>query len=111
MKKSTAPFAIAFLLLLLAASAVFAADTPLPAFLAAPDGSPALAAVLGPPAVASTPQAMPADTSPDPCGPRRYFCQTCTPAGTGQRLCWEQICGTFVIINCNQCGECVLPPG
>ncbi|HEY8020511.1 MAG TPA: hypothetical protein VIH93_05400, partial [Thermoanaerobaculia bacterium] len=95
--------------LLLAASAVFAADTPLPAFLAAPDSSPALAAVLGPPAVASTPQAVPADIDPSTCGPTHFFCQSCPQGGT--RLCWEKICGTFVIINCNQCGECVPPPG
>jgi len=109
MKRSTAPFALAFLLLLLAASAVFAADAPLPAFLAAQDGSPALTALFGQPAVASTPQAIPADVDPSTCGPKRFFCQSCPQGGT--RLCWEQICGTFVILNCNPCGQCVLPPG
>jgi len=109
MKRSTAPFAIAFLLLLLAAPAAFAADAPLPAFLAAPAGSSALAAVLAPPAVASTPQAMPVDT--DPCGLRMYSCQSCGAGTPEQKLCYTQICGNFVIVHCDPCQiGCVLPP-
>ncbi len=108
MRKPSTPFGIGIALFLLAASAALAAP---PAFLAAapgqPAGSPALAALFSP-AVSSLP-AQAADVGS--CGPIRYFCQACNPASTGQRLCSEQICGTYVILNCRPCAsECILPP-
>jgi hypothetical protein len=110
MKRSKAPFGIGVALLLAASSTVLAA-APLPAFLAAaPGSSPALAAVLGQPAVAGSAPATPAD---DPtCGRRMYSCQSCSPTSPLQKLCYEQICGTYVIVHCDPCAiNCSLPPG
>jgi hypothetical protein len=40
-----------------------------------------------------------------------WSCQFCSPASRAQKLCSEQICGNFVIINCGSCEpHCSLPP-
>jgi hypothetical protein len=113
MRKLSVPLGLGLALSLLTAAAVLAAAPP-PFLAAAPGeaaGSPALAALFGSAGTAtSTPaRILDADTS---CGLPRYSCQACSPASTGQRLCSEQICGTYVIVHCNDCAaHCSLPPG
>ncbi len=113
MKRSiAASCGLGIALVLLAASAAVAApapSSPLPAFLAAPGGgaaSPLAEALAG---GTTSLHAIPAQTGT--CGPVRYFCQSCSTAATDQRLCSEQICGTYVILNCGDCSpRCSLPP-
>jgi hypothetical protein len=101
------------LALLLTASALCAAPAPssaLPAFLAPPANTVAASPLAA--ALSGETTSLPATPMQTGCGPIRYFCQACSTAATDQRLCSEQICGTFVILNCGDCSpRCVLPPG
>jgi len=112
--KSSISCGLGIALVLLAASAVCAAPAPssaLPAFLAT---APSAAVAASPLAAALSGGAtsLPATPAQTGCGPIRYFCQACSPAATGQRLCSELICGTYVILNCGDCSpNCSLPPG
>jgi hypothetical protein len=112
MKRSLAPFGLGIALVLLAASAVCAAPaapTALPAFLAVPSGAVAASPLAA--ALAGQTTSLPATPVQTNCGPRTYFCQACSTPTDEQRLCSEQICGTFVIINCGNCSShCVPPP-
>jgi len=109
MKRAKTPLGIGVALLLAAASALLASPPPsFSEFLAAdPGSSPAPAVVPGQPAVASSTPATPVDT----CGLRKYSCQACPSTVLPLKLCYEQICGSFVIFHCDPCAaHCSLPP-
>lgn len=110
MKRALAPFGIGVALLLAAASVLLAAPPPsFSDFLAADPGSSAAPAqALGQPAVATSTPATPADVT---CGLRKYSCQACPSTVLPVKLCYEQICGSFVIVHCDPCDtRCILPP-
>ena len=111
MKRAMAPFGIGVALLLAASSALLAAPPPsFSEFLAAdPGSSPAPAQVLGQLAAATSAPATPVDTM---CGLRKYSCQACPSTVLPVKLCYEQVCGSFVIVHCDPCDtHCSLPPG
>jgi hypothetical protein len=104
----------ALVVLLLGASAVAAAPSPVVPSLAAAarscpvPGAESQAALFGEGLGVDAPRATPVDST-GTCGPRMYSCRQCTD---GTQLCYEQICGNYVIVNCDPCApECVLPPG
>ena len=91
--------------LLLVAATAFAAPPPQPAFLASlsagQDGAQA-------PAV-STPAAS--ARVEDTCNPPIYSCQSCPSLAAPVKLCYEKVCGNFVIVHCDPCAPtCKLPP-
>jgi hypothetical protein len=94
-----------FAAVLLAAATAFAAPPPQPAFLASlsagPDAAPAPA--LSTPATSARAE--------DTCNPPIYSCQSCPSLAAPVKLCYEKVCGTFVIVHCDPCAPtCILPP-
>lgn len=75
----------------------------------------AAGAVPAPPASPAPPAVMPIQATPlqgGDCGLKMYSCQTCANSAAPMlKLCYTQICGTFVIENCGDCQTtCHLPP-
>ena len=90
--------------LLLVAATAFAAP-PQPDFLASLSASPdaAQAPTLSTPARSARAE--------DTCNPPIYSCQSCPSLAAPVKLCYEKVCGTFVIFHCDPCAPtCALPP-
>ncbi len=91
--------------LLLAATTAFAAPPSQPVFLASLSAGPAAAPA---PAVSTPATSARAE---DTCNPPIYSCQSCPSSATPVKLCYEKVCGTFVIVHCDPCAPtCILPP-
>jgi hypothetical protein len=91
--------------LLLAAATAFAAPPPQADFLASLSAGQDTAQA---PAVSTPARSARAE---DTCNPPIYSCQSCPSSAAPLKLCYEKVCGTFVIVHCDPCAPtCILPP-